>query len=404
MNVIKRMIDFVDNGGRVNKELEPKLGEPFYADYVKQKIKRDFSIGDRIKLTKINHDGKETEIEGLLLETKYYDIEILTSGHKEWKSAKNKSRCDYEAIKDITLIEKVSNNFELSKVCPDKIQDTNVDNDSNEQIRINQLLRKIAEEKFNSVYPNIDFDHSHIISYDCNLFFPFPYDSITADVLISVMGEKPIHVSCKTGNICQNANVSTAYNYIEKESGLMVAYAYLPDGKYENIVISCLWTINAKVDGKNKISILSMDLIDKLDKIQNKRNIYYIHRNAESYLSFGSDLFKAGKSQFLVSPLIKTGLERMMQWDSYFVMNPTDNIVKFIKSPEKDNTGRYIDLAALTYLHSNCEDIKNMPQKNIEVLVKHHDILPGCLSWMENRGEFKYLWKMIAPVTDREGN
>ena len=47
---IKKIMQFVENGGRFHKGVEPKYGEPFYADYMKQYISENFMLGDKLHI------------------------------------------------------------------------------------------------------------------------------------------------------------------------------------------------------------------------------------------------------------------------------------------------------------------------------------------------------------------
>lgn len=46
--MIQKLKDFVENGGRIRKEKEPRIGEPFYGKYMKQYITKTFHPGNKI--------------------------------------------------------------------------------------------------------------------------------------------------------------------------------------------------------------------------------------------------------------------------------------------------------------------------------------------------------------------
>ena len=49
-DIILQVQNFVRNGGRKYKGQEPRMGEPFYAQYIQQKINSQYRPGDKIKI------------------------------------------------------------------------------------------------------------------------------------------------------------------------------------------------------------------------------------------------------------------------------------------------------------------------------------------------------------------
>lgn len=48
MDLISKLYDFVENGGRLEAGKEPVYGEPFYPEYMCQLVKSTYEIGDRV--------------------------------------------------------------------------------------------------------------------------------------------------------------------------------------------------------------------------------------------------------------------------------------------------------------------------------------------------------------------
>lgn len=46
-DIILQVQNFVRNGGRKYKGQEPRMGEPFYAQYIQQKINSQYRPGDK---------------------------------------------------------------------------------------------------------------------------------------------------------------------------------------------------------------------------------------------------------------------------------------------------------------------------------------------------------------------
>ena len=80
MNLISKLYDFVENGGRLEKDREPVYGEPFYHDYIYQLIKSKYEIGDRLRV-----ESEDGTIEGIMISVLNHEITLLTSGNKVWK-------------------------------------------------------------------------------------------------------------------------------------------------------------------------------------------------------------------------------------------------------------------------------------------------------------------------------
>ena len=54
MDLISKLYDFVENGGRLEAGKEPVYGEPFYPEYMCQLVKSTYEIGDRVQVESEN--------------------------------------------------------------------------------------------------------------------------------------------------------------------------------------------------------------------------------------------------------------------------------------------------------------------------------------------------------------
>ena len=81
MNLISKLYDFVENGGRLEKDREPVYGEPFYHDYIYQLIKSKYEIGDRLRV-----ESEDGTIEGIMISVLNHEITLLTSGREKMQA------------------------------------------------------------------------------------------------------------------------------------------------------------------------------------------------------------------------------------------------------------------------------------------------------------------------------
>lgn len=98
--MIKQLILFVENGGRLRPNEEPKFGEPFYGEYMKQYLSLYYKPGDRVRLQEKASNNEVHSYEGLII-TLDYSLELLLSGKKVHKDKRNKRSIRYGNIESI---------------------------------------------------------------------------------------------------------------------------------------------------------------------------------------------------------------------------------------------------------------------------------------------------------------
>lgn len=401
MSIIKQLQTFVDNGGRIQTGVEPKYGEPFYEAYMEQRLKKEFHVGDRVHI-KIKYRSQRREEYDCLILNIGYSFEVLISGKQVWKNKRNKKSFPYYCIEDISLIKKAEENFDIKYVDPEdaKWREDIKKNEGRDQfeesIASNQIIRKKKDQKeFNSVYPDVDYNRCHIFKCDYGLYWPFNCEKIEAQITLTVDGENPIFIPCKTGRPYPNKNVYAAYNYKDKEYYDCNIYTYLPDGEYENVNISCVWTIYYRTENtsdlQQKTKIIDLTIIDRLRKIENGRNMYFIEKGRNTtYLGFGKEIFTTDYANLL---------EGMMDLDGYIVMYPHLDEFVFIKEPQ-ENVDEYILAANLAYYNYDLEAmlascIDTTEHSITEIQATHYKELNCYFSSSGRKCDERYQWKML---------
>ena len=401
MSIIEQLQTFVDNGGRIQTGVEPKYGEPFYEAYMEQRLKKEFHVGDRVHI-KIKYRSQRREEYDCLILNIGYSFEVLISGKQVWKNKRNKKSFPYYCIEDVSLIKKVEGSFDIKHVNPEdakweeKAKMNIVQDLFEESITSNQIIRKKKDQKeFNSVYPDVDYNRCHIFKCDYGLYWPFNCEKIEAQITLTADGENPIFIPCKTGRPYPNKNVYAAYNYKDKEYYDCNIYTYLPDGEYENVNISCVWTIYYRPENSSdlqqKTKIIDLTMIDKLCKIENNRNMYFIEkRRNTTYLRFGKEIFTMDYANLL---------EGMMDLDGYIVMYPHLDEFVFIKEPQ-ENVDEYIFAANLAYYNYDLEAmlascIDTTGHSIAEIQATHYKEINCYFSSSRRKYDKRYQWEML---------
>lgn len=327
MEFIETLTQFINNGGRLHKNAEPKYGEPFYDSYMKQYILIHYKPGDKIR---IKTDTRAYEGKILTID---YCLEILTAGRKVYKNKKNKATIRYEKIIDIELISR-DDSFDLKAADPIEweIQNNKEDNKrENEKTENRRRTRDKDIQAFNHTHPNVEFEKSHIIRV-CNgpsLYWPFENNGISAEVFMVRNNNIITKIPCEVGTPFPNTNHYHAYNYI-KSGDYPELYTHLPDFGfiYENINIICVWTIKTISTNKElTIKTISIHHIDEIKPIKNEHNIIFIDMHAAPLIGHGNSLFKDSKKTCF--------LEDLMNRDAYFIINPQKNNAIVVKAPEE---------------------------------------------------------------------
>lgn len=357
--MIERLNSFVKNGGRLREGDEPKFDEPFYGEYMKQFLPLHFKPGDRVRLQEQDRSGESRIFEGVIIALDH-ELKLLTSGKKSHKDRKNEKFFNYSFIKCIEMIAPGDGSFDLSVVDPDYWNWKNKYGDSepvldHRKTESRRIQRNEDRKEFHLVYPDVDFDKVHVIKIcdGCKIYWPFTYNSISAEVFMVRGAEKITSVPCKTGTPFPNKNSFHVYNCSAK--GIYPdLYLYLPDNgcEYEDINIVCVWTINTNVSGKDTvIKVVNLHHVGEIKPIQDERNMIFIDMSANPLLCHGISLFTEPSCAFL--------LTRMMNTDMYIISNCSDNAVVMEKLPEGqagEEFWKYVDTSGMAIDGCNLQD------------------------------------------------
>lgn len=322
--MLDKIKEFVENGGRLRKGEEPRFGEPFYGDYMKQYLSLHYKPGDKVKLQEVFNNGESKNCEGIIISMDYdLHLSLLTSGKTVHKDKRNKKYIHYSFIKSIELIKADDGKFDLSAVDPDewnrlKNMEKYKESDD-EKTESRKECRAKDEREFHLVYPEVDFHKSHIIKVcdGCTMYWPFDYDEITAEIFMVRDMDKITPIPCETGTPFPNKKSVHAYNCKEKDS-YPDLYLYLPDYGfcYEDVNIVCVWTINTSIDGK-KATVKKVNIyhVGEISPIKDEHNMIFIDMHILPLLEHGDSLFAESAHM----------LESMMNKEMYFVISTEDD-------------------------------------------------------------------------------
>lgn len=330
--MLNRLIDFVDNGGRLRKNEEPKFGEPFYGEYMKQFLPLHFKPGDKVKLEQKVYDNETKTYEGIIISLDY-ELKLLISGRKVYKNKQNKKEIMYTFIKSIEMIEPGDETFDLSVVDPEEWEWKNNRNKDNSDLWTKKTdickKRRLEDEKaFHKVYPDVDFNKSHVIQINdgCHLYWTFNYTDISAEVFMVIGKNKITPIPCKTGTPFPNKNSFCAYNCKIKDR-YPDLYVYLPDDgtTYKDVNIVCVWTVKTPIDKTDvSIKVIGVHHMAEINPIEDENNMIFIDMHVYPLRGHGNNLFTEHSSL----------LETMMNRDIYYLHNIKENYVKIVKMPD----------------------------------------------------------------------
>ena len=392
---ISTIQQFVKNGGRYEKDREPAYGEPFYGKYMAQLIKKDYELGDKIQVEMDN--GKVYS--GLLMRNTWCDIDLLVSGSKIWKNRQNLKYFNFNNMKTLTLIEKRNQEFDIDKADPEYLchKRENEDGVDYSDVDTNGIeTRNKNKAAFESVYPDVSFDDSHVICIEngCSLFFPFTNGGVSAEVyLVQKNGMNAKKIECKVGRPYPNKCSYHAYNSKDKEYNDVDLYTYLPDAnaEYHDVYIVCVWTVDMIEDYGKDLKFVQMYEIGTIEPQVGKKNTHFITMNISSICGH-NDLFTK-EHQY--------ELEKIMDRKSVFFLNAMDDAYVITPLKESDDEGSLCFLAEQALSHF---DIKEMLQsliidgveaEHIEVTVDYEDVSPGYFSGNYRKGRKGYQFKML---------
>lgn len=369
--MIEQLISFVENGGRIRENEEPKFGEPFYGEYMEQILPLHYKPGDRVKIVEKIHDNESKTYEGMIIAFGYA-LKLLVSGRKVHKDKRNKKEIRYVNIQSVEMVKPDDGSFDLSAVDPDewewnkirkKEDDTDIWSKKTEQRR-NQRLED--EKEFHQVYPGVDFDKSHVIkvSDGCSLYWPFNHKGITAEVFMVRDEDKITPIPCKTGTPFPNKNCYHAYN-CKTEGRYPDLYLYLPDNgfRYEDVNIVCVWTINTTISGEDKvIKAVNIHHVGEIKPIKDEYNLIFVDMRVDPLLEYGDSLFTDSQIACLMT--------QMMNRDMYIVLDIKEDTASMVKVPEeltKEDLEKYLLTSSMAVsgfdLQEVIQRVTDVPEK-----------------------------------------
>ena len=394
-DTISTIQQFVKNGGRYEKDREPAYGEPFYGKYMEQLIKKDYELGDKIQIEMDN--GKLYS--GLLMRNAWYYMDLLVSGSKIWKSRQNLKAFNLNNIKTLTLIEKRNPEFDMDKADPEYLchKRGNEDGVDYSDVDANGIeTRNKNKAAFESVYPNVSFDDSHVICIEsgCSLFFPFINGGVSAEVyLVQKNGMNAKKIECKVGRPYPNKCSYHAYNSKDKEYNDVDLYTYLPDAnaEYHDVYIVCVWTVDMIEDYGKELKFVQMYEIGTIEPQVGKKNTHFITMRISSICGH-KDLFTK-EHQY--------ELEKIMDRKSVFFLNSIDDAYVITPLKESDDEGSLCFLAEQALSHFDIKEmlesliIDGVEAEHIEVTVDYEDVSPGYFSGNHRKVRKGYQFKML---------
>lgn len=393
---ISTIQQFVKNGGRYEKGREPAYGEPFYGKYMEQLIKKDYELGDKIQIEMDN--GKVYS--GLLMRNAWYYMDLLVSGSKIWKSRQNLKAFNLNNIKTLTLIEKRTPEFDMDKADPEYLCHKRENEDGvvdYSDVDTNGIeTRNKNKAAFESVYPDVSFDDSHVICIEngCSLFFPFTNGGVSAEVyLVQKNGMNAKKIECKVGRPYPNKCSYHAYNSKDKEYNDVDLYTYLPDAnaEYHNVYIVCVWTVDMIEDYCKDLKFVQMYEIGTIEPQVGKKNTHFITMRISSICGH-KDLFTK-EHQY--------ELEKIMDRKSVFFLNSIDDAYVITPLKESADEGSLCFLAEQALSHFDIKEmlesliIDGVEAEHIEVTVDYEDVSPGYFSGNHRKGRKGYQFKML---------
>lgn len=390
MELIQKIQEFVKNGGRLRAGVEPRRGEPFYAEYMEKKIKSLYKPGDKIQII-----AGDTVYVGTLLSAWCNRVSLMVEGKRVWKSKDNVKDILTKRIQADSLIEPKQDNFDIDEVDPNcqfHWKHDAKDDYWNEKTESRKKQRMNDKSEFNAVYPDVSFEDSHVIAISdgCSLYFPYYNKSIEAEVyLVQGNANKIVEIPCKVGTPYQNKNSYHAYNFKKPYHDQCCLYTYLPDcqKKYENVHLVCVWKIKIPIGGRDReIKIVNIDHIEKLEPIVDERNLHIRSMMHVLSLLGEENLFKD----------MNYALESLMDYESAFLLDCRDD--SFIPLKESSMDEKYAFIANMSLHHFQihelmktiCSDNPSAPFG--EIYVNKDDVAEGYYSssWYESDKRFDF--------------
>lgn len=360
--MLSELLSFVENGGRIRKGEEPRFGEPYYREYMKQYFNLHYRVGDIISVQYMGHDGNVKPYEGPILSLQC-GLQLLISGRTVHKDQRNMKILSWEQIRDVTFIRKRDESFDISVVYPNAPAASVIKKEALKRSKaMQEKERECNRKEFLSVYPDKNYDTSHFIQVHngCQLYWPFYKKSVKADIyIVNGDGEDPIKkIPCKTGSLLPNKNWCQAYNY-KNENGYPELDIALPDDGtlYENLSIVCVWSIVTAVDEEEiVIKVVDMHCFRKITPIKAAHNLIVINMSISPLLEYGISFDNFDTNDTKAS----FALTKMMDHDMYYVVDVDADDAFVIKKPEamtSEEVTEIILLSCMAATDFNMQDL-----------------------------------------------
>lgn len=254
----ENLLSFVQNGGLIDPERPPQINEPFYMNWMAEKIKQmSLKNGDTLSVVVSDRTGKEQQISGILIDDMYLstELKLLTKGKKLWKSRENEESVWLSSIVSIEKIEDAPLDFNSKEVNPYYRTKDELESARAESAAKKHVIHEREIEMFKNAYPGLDFCLHKILCLGFSIYFPYSNGSISGAHINIVKNDRTtVRVpDIKIKQIYPNRNYYSVCGTEKKSEYIFVPFANieeLQDVKY----ISCLWKI--KLDNDREIHVL----------------------------------------------------------------------------------------------------------------------------------------------------
>lgn len=394
MDLISKLYDFVENGGRLEAGKEPVYGEPFYPEYMCQLVKSTYEIGDRVQV-----ESENGMCSGVIIALGGYDMTLLISGHKVWKNQQNVKKIPWHHIRSVELSKKRKSDFDINSVDTEAHYQPHTklyeDGFWEEKTENRRKRREEDKEQFQAACKDVPFEDSHVFCIDsgCRLYFPFKNNGVSAEVyIVQDNGKHAEKIPCKVGTPYPNKNSYHAYNHKDSDGDCQL-YTYLPDAEkeYEHVSIVCVWTVKLPVTGKStNIKFVHIYWAGKIEPTRDEHNMHLTNMDISTICGYGDAVFEKDNNWLL---------ENIMAADSVFVLYPEDDSIRPIKASDNDDIYGFIAQQALAHfsirdlLQTMVSDSNQFP---VEVTVEKEVIMPGYFSSSWWRGKQRYEFKLLS--------
>lgn len=295
MQYMKHYIDkltaFVDNGGLLTVGNPPSQGEPFYEDYMAEKIRRkELNLGDRIRIIK-QKDRKTKIFEGILVSDASTGtrLSILTKGKKLWANRANEKGIDY---RDVISVEKVKDayaGFNIKSAYPFYRSSEERQKALREYDKKIKKYHKEDVNRFANAYPDRSLLDTKVLSLNFNLLWDYAEGNIESAKIVISLGDgcSACVPATKIKQIFPNKTWYTVCGTEKGSESVIIPFDSM-DKLLKIKYISCLWTIGI---GKKKHHILSM-VYPSFYNSDKPYNIYNVGMRISTLHNYADNLCK----------------------------------------------------------------------------------------------------------------